>query len=791
MMSNEEIKLSVHQLIEFALKSGSLDDSFASNSRAVQGTRAHIKLQKHRKKELGDNYTTEVSLSYPIELDGIVFVIEGRADGIIIEENQAVLEEIKSTYCPLELIDEGFNPMHWAQAKVYGYIYAVQNSMQFITVQLTYYNLDSENYKSLRISYAVEELKDFFESMIHKLWSWFSFIKSNIEQRNESIVSLEFPFLQYRKNQREFAVAVYKTIQEGSDIFVQAPTGTGKTISTLFPALKALGEGHISKIFYLTAKTITRQVAEDTIRLLMEKGLKAKTVVLTAKDKICFCLESSCKAESCIYAEGYFDRIDAAMMDILENGYLMNRESIEDYARLHRVCPFEFSLDLALWVDIVICDYNYVFDPRAYLKRFFGESSESSGQDRRYALLVDEAHNLVDRSRDMYTAELTKSAVLEQKRFFKDLNKQLYKALTETNKLFIEMRKKADEKHMIDKELPKELCKQLRRLVADFEQVLQQNSSLLNANSLTLYFDILFFLKISELFNENYVNIMQIGRDVSIKLFCIDPSKLLQEKIQKAKSSVFFSATLLPMPYYVYMLGGTEKSYTMRMPSAFSSENLGLYVYKSISTKYKDREKSMEQVALSIHTAISSKTGNYVVYSPSYSYMQDIIEAFEKYSADYEILIQQQNMNEESKESFLQSFQTGKEKTMVAFAVMGGIFSEGIDLKGERLSGAIIVGVGLPLLCVERDIIKEHFDRQKGAGFDYAYKFPGMNKVQQAAGRVIRTETDKGIVILIDQRFGEKSYKALFPKEWEHAYEVQGILELEAAIKGFWNKHME
>jgi len=784
-MGKNIISMSVRQMVEFALKSGSLDDSFMGSNRAVLGTRAHLKLQKKRKQELGDNYISELALSFPLEIEGIAFLIEGRADGIILTENTVAIEEIKSTYCPLEHIEMDFNPVHWAQAKVYGYIYAVQNQLDGVSIQLTYYNLDSEDAKSLVVRHEVHELKDYFDQLMNKLWNWFSFIQGNMQKRDESIAELQFPFSHYRKNQREFAVAVYKTMVEGNSIFVQAPTGTGKTISTMFPAIKALGEGQLSKIFYLTAKTITRQVAEDTIHLLMKNGLSAKAIVLTAKDKICFEKDSSCRAEDCCYAEGYFDRIDEAIRDILTHNNMINRELIEAYAKKHRVCSFEFSLDLSLWVDIIICDYNYVFDPRAHLRRYFGDGNDT-GCDRQYALLVDEAHNLVDRSRDMHSAAIMKSAVLEQKRFSKGISKDLYKTLTDINKYFIEYKKNMNEKHLVTKELPKELCKLLRKLAADYEEVLQHNSGLLNEQALQLYFDTLFFLKISELFDEHFVCISENSRDFSCKLFCIDASQLLQEKISKAKSAVFFSATLLPMHYYISLLGGNERSYKMRMASSFPRENLGLCVLKGISTRYKDRESSVKQVAESIHAAVRQKKGNYLIYCSSYLYMQDIIAAFEEHSGEYDIIVQSQDMDEERKEQFIQAFQANRLKTLLGFAVMGGMFSEGIDLTGDRLSGAIIVGVGLPQLCLERDVIMEYFDKQLGTGFDYSYKFPGFNKVQQAAGRVIRTEQDRGIVVLIDDRFDQIGYKKLFPEEWSGYAIAENASELESFVRSFW-----
>lgn len=787
-MSSSQIRLSVRQMVEFALKSGSLDDSYTSVNRAVLGTRVHQKLQKQRKQDLGDNYISESYLSFPAVKQDMEFLIEGRADGIIQQEGNITIEEIKSTYCPLTLIEADFNPFHWAQAKVYGYIYCVQHALKSINIQLTYYNLDNDEHKSIIISYSVEELECFFDDMLDKLYSWFSFIQNLVQARNQSISRLSFPFQNYRKNQREFAVAVYKTITEGNSIFVQAPTGTGKTISTLFPAIKALGEGHASKIFYLTAKTITRQVAEDTLKMLMTRGLQAKAAVITAKDKICFEKESSCKAESCAYAEGYFDRIDEAIIDILSQENIINRELIERYAVKHRVCPFEFSLDLSLWVDVIICDYNYVFDPRAHLRRYFGEGSEGGGNDRQYVLLVDEAHNLVDRSREMHSASISKSAVLEQKRHFKGLSKHLYKTLTDLNKLLIDYRKEMENPTLVTQELPKELCKQLRKLAAAYEEQLQQNSASINEQGLVLYFDTLFFLRISELFDEHFVCVSDRRRDLTIKLYCIDASMLLQEKIQKSKAAVFFSATLMPIQYYVNLLGGSESSYTMRLTSAFPRENLGLCVMKDISTKFKDREASVKQVAACIAAAVSHKVGNYLVYCSSYAYMQDILTEFGEYNKDYDIIVQSQDMSEEHKEAFLQQFESGKSRTMIGFAVMGGMFSEGIDLTGDKLSGAIIVGVGLPQLCLERDIIMDYFNKHKNAGFDYAYKYPGMNKVQQAAGRVIRTEQDRGIVVLIDDRFDQLGYKRLFPKEWAQHAVLRNIKQLDDFISDFWSE---
>lgn len=781
MDKSNEIRISVRNLVEFVLRSGDLDTRFMGPSRALQGTKIHQKIQESS----DDGYTPEVTLKYNLKYQGFNMVIEGRADGILEEDNKILIDEIKSTTRPLELIDENYNPLHWAQAKCYGYIYGKQKELQEIGIQLTYCQLDTEEIKKIRKIYTIDQLASFFYELIDKYTIWVKLITDWEIKRNASIIQLEFPFKAYRKGQRELAIGVYKTITNEKKLYVQAPTGIGKTISTLFPSIKAMGEGHTSKIFYLTAKTITRQVAEEALFIMKEKGLQFKTITLTAKDKICFKEESNCNPEYCEFAKGHFDRVNDALLDILDNENMITRDVVEKYARKHQVCPFEFSLDLAIWTDCVICDYNYVFDPRVYLRRFFMDNNGD------YTFLVDEAHNLVDRSREMFSSELHKKTFLELKRVMKDKNPRIATCLNKLNSFMLKMKRKCNEDgYHIQKEEPHDIYPLLRRLIKESEGWLVENQKTDGHKELLeLYFNSYAFLKIAEFYDERYVTyVVKEDKGVKIKLYCVAPSYLLREAIKRGKTAVFFSATLTPLKYFRDMLGGSDEDYLMRLSSPFDRKKLCLLIANNISTKYKDRENSYDKLADYIWTVVKKKKGNYLVFFPSYKYMNEVYKRFEEKFEEINIIIQSSEMKEEERENFLGRFKPNSKETLVGFAVLGGIFSEGVDLKGERLSGAIIVGVGLPQLCLERNIIKDYFNAEKVQGFEYAYKYPGMNKVLQGAGRVIRSEEDKGVVLLIDERFSYFNYKQLFPREWFPNITVRSTREIEYYLERFWSE---
>ena len=780
MAENNMIKISVRNLVEFVLTRGDLVSDFSGSSRNTDAIRIHQKIQKSG----GNNYEAEVYLLRKFDINGINIEISGRADGIIKGGDKIVIDEIKTTGADVNLIDEDYNVLHWAQAKCYGYIYCLDNCLQSIKIQLTYCNIDTYEIKRLVKEYSIGELEEFFSDLISQYEYWALKQQNWHACRDESINKLEFPFQSFRRGQRNFAIYVYRTVRDGKKLFAQAPTGTGKTAAALFPSIKAMGEGHVSKIFYLTAKTMTGTIAEKTLHIMKGKGLKIKFITLTAKDKICFSRDSSCNPGECIYARGYYDKIKGALDDILNiDDY--DRKTIEQYAEKHKVCPFEFSLDLSLWCDVIICDYNYVFDPRASLKRFF---LDNKGE---YCFLVDEAHNLIDRAREMYSSSIDKKKILEIKKKYEKIIPEIKKCLNKINKLFIDMRRQCEENNnfIVSDDPPNDLSILLRALLKVIEKWLIANKgSEFKDEMLDFYFDIFGFLRIYELYDERYVTYIEKEEDdVRITLFCIDPSYLICETLKKGKSAVFFSATLTPLDYFRQVLGGDENSKQIILPSPFPRNNLCLMINDSISTKYKDREKTLDKVYESINAAISGKKGNYMVFFPSYEYMMKIYEKF-SLKDNIKVIVQSSGMTEKEKEDFLNEFSHYGENTMVAFAVMGGVFGEGIDLSGEKLSGAVIVGVGLPKICAKRNIIKSYFDKEKGTGFEFAYIYPGINKVLQSAGRVIRTEKDRGVVLLIDGRYSSREYRYLMPREWNSPLKVYSKERIGKIVSDFWKQ---
>lgn len=775
------LKVAIRSLVEFVLRSGDLVKSGSSPTQLTRAIKAHVDVQQNQE---NSEYKPEVHLSYPVIQEDITLIISGRADGIYPRGEDWVVDEIKTTMLPLEKITENYNPLHWAQAQCYAFIFATQNQKLTMWVQLTYYQLDTKALKKFIRLYTYEELQQFFDHLVTQYLYWERLRMAWIKKRNTSIQQLSFPFPTYRQGQKKLMFAVYEAIRLKKKLFAQAPTGIGKTLATLFPTLKAMGEGKLDKIFYLTAKTTARSVAEKAFEKMRENGLACKSVTITAKEKTCF--YSPCNMQECEYTLGYFDRINGAIEAIWKEPYF-SQETIEKYAREYRVCPFEFSLELALWADCVICDYNYVFDPRVYLRRFFLDVQEN------YSFLIDEAHNLVDRARSMFSAELFKTAILQQKKETKTTHPKISKALNAINTYFIQLRKKCLENQNIwtQKELPQDLYPLLEKFTEAMEMTLEQEKiQTLHEDLLDLYFSVLAFFRVAEFYDERFITYVEnSSQDVKIKLFCLDPSELLKKALKRGKSGTLFSATLSPLPYFREILGGIETDLQTSIPSPFSPKNLLLGVIPSIHTTFRKREGSYQKIANYILSFMQQKIGNYLVFFPSYQYMQSVLSCLSTQEEDhYTLLIQTSEMGEAERQSFLAHFEENPKKSLIGFAVLGGIFSEAVDLEGERLSGAIIVGVGLPQVCLERNLIRSHFQEKKGAGFEYGYIYPGMNKVLQAAGRVIRTDTDQGVVLLLDQRFQEASYFQLFPTHWQHAQVFQDMETMTTQVLSFWQK---
>lgn len=584
---------------------------------------------------------------------------------------------------------------------------------------------------------------------------------------------------------------IYHTITNQERLFVEAPTGTGKTIATLYPSIKAMGEGKSRRIFYLTAKTITRTAACDCIELLSKDGLAVKSTVITAKEKICMCTENTkCNPDDCPYADGHYDRVNDAVYDLLtgENSY--TRDVIMEYANKHMVCPFEFSLDLSLFSDIIICDYNYVFDPNVYLRRFFAEGIRDD-----YIFLVDEAHNLVERAMGMFSADLSKEKILKIRSLIKPFDKALASALNKCNKRMLELKNEYDKCGVIEDISP--LVVALVTCKANFDRFLEESDGFPDKEeALDFYFDLRHFLNMYENMTDSdyliYDRINENG-EYMVKLLCTNPARSLKQSLDKGICTVFFSATLLPIQYFKDMLTG-ENDNAVYAKSVFDPKKRGLFIAKDVSSKYTRRtENEYYNIARYIDTAIRARHGNYIVFFPSYSFMESVLKQYEEYFEDGDILLLKQNprMNESEREDFLKMFSdslTDKSfKSLLGLCVMGGIFSEGIDLKGDNLIGSIIVGPGLPMVSDEREILKTKYEEEGFNGYDYAYRYPGMNKVLQAAGRVIRTEEDRGVVLLLEERFNQTHYTRLFPREWS-GYRQVSVSNVKSEILRFWEE---
>lgn len=767
-------RVSVKQLVEFVLRKGSIDQRHRSEHTALEGARIHRKLQK----EAGASYQKEVKLAKTVQLNGKELILEGRADGIITEAEEIVIDEIKTSEPAFEdLLPEQVD-LFWYQAMVYGHLYAEAEGLIDITIQLTYFQTTEEKITRQRRHYQAAELAVFFQDTLDKYEEWLIFQQEWRKIRNQSMQSLTFPYDEYRKGQRELAVAAYKTILTERKLFVEAPTGTGKTISTMFPAVKAMGEEQFERFFYLTAKTITRQVAEDAAEALARRGMRMKSVTLTAKDKICFMDERICTPDYCPYANGYYDRLNEGLWDLLHHEDQFTRPVIETYARKHQLCPFELSLDVSLWCDAIVGDYNYLFDPTVYLRRFFEEENKEN------VFLIDEVHNLVDRSRNMYSASLNKSLFLQVKKAMKDYPK-ITRSLNKINQVFLQMRDVLAEKDFIRQKEPVtslvdavyRFTEKAKEWLAEYPEAPQQEEML------GLYFECLNYVKISELYDDHYVTyIEKTSYDLIIKQFCIDPSYLLAQSLNKGKAAILFSASLSPISYYQDILGGGAEALGYRLSSPFPPEHQ-LVLVEGIKTTYHYRQQNIPQIVASLEALVTAKKGNYLFFFPSYRFMDEVYEAFSAQS-DARILLQDTKMNEEERENFLAQFQADPTETIIGFCVLGGIFSEGIDLRGTRLIGTAIVSVGLPQISEEQNLIKEYYDESR-QGFQYAYQIPGMNKVLQAAGRVIRDTQDQGVVLLLDERFLSPNYRQYLPPHWQ-LQPVKGATEIQQQARHFW-----
>lgn len=779
------LQISVRNLVEFVFRQGDLSFFLGPSPSAIEGIRAHQVIQNSRP----EPYRKEVPVSILIQDEEIELKVEGRIDGVFDHPDIPMIEEIKTTLSDTLFDSANGKEVHWAQLKVYAYIYGMQKEATRMKTQLTYFHLLKNKTTQHLAEFTMDELEDFFHRVIGAYIDWIKVIIQWQRTRDRSIEAATFPYPAYRKGQKELAKAVYYTLLEGKRMMVQAHPGIGKTMAIIFPALKILARGETGKIFYLTARTTGQQAAEEAVSELGEQGLRLKRVTITAREKICPYNHYECSSD-CPLAAGYFDRLSDGLTYAFQHHDDLSRHEVEKISEQLRLCPYAFSRELALWADMVIADFNYAFDPGASLQYF----SADNGDALPPILLVDEAHNLVDRGREMYSVEIRKSEIMKMRKSFKGDSPEIHRQLTNLNNRLNRIKRRIINENNPFLE-PKELKGLMRQQRKCMDQLITRLMSPrpipFMRQFLELMGTVLGFIRIRDMHDKSYQNFgeyQEMSRDFRLKLFCMDPSNHLEQIYRQCQGIIMFSATMSPMPYYKRLLG-LEECIELKVPSPFPAENFRLMINSHISTLYRQREASKKEVGRAILAMVRQRLGNYFAFFPSYQYLIKVQEVIVQENQDLNIVAQTPNMTASERKNYLSHFVDTEdpERSTLGLAVMGGIFGEAIDLPGNRLLGVAIVGVGLPAITLEGELMKEYFAEGGLAGFDYAYQFPGLNRVFQGIGRVIRSEQDRGIALLIDQRYAQHRYYAHLTQQWQPVL-VKNQEEMEQQLASFWEK---
>ncbi len=779
---NKEIVLSVHGLVDFLLRRGDIDNRIYNSNAMSEGTRIHLRYQQIQSGE----YLKEHYLETKLDIDDFTFVLSGRADGIIVNEDKVIIDEIKSTVSDLDKFYEEQKEWHLGQAKVYAYMYLKMNNLKKCGVRLTYISqLDFSDKLILNFTYSFEELEEFIVDLCKKYLVFYTSLYKHKLLKKHTAKELSFPFENYRPGQRDLAKYVYGAILNNESVFIEAPTGIGKTMSTLFPSVKAFSSLDIDKIFYLSAKNVAKNVAFDACKLLIKKGLVIRAIKLSSKEKLCRCDSRKCNPDECPFTKGYYDKLMSVISETIKKYDTIDENIVNQIADEQLMCPFELQLDLSLYCDVIICDYNYLFDPLVYLKRFFEQEITP------YVALIDEAHNLVDRSRDMYSATLDNNMLKNLRHEFKRFKALSFKkSLRKLINYIDEQKENIDEEYIrVEENFDSKFYSLVENAFKNFQDIMKNFPEYTTNLFLESFRMLNRFLKISDYIDESFALYYQIiDEEVGVNIRCVDSSKLVKHTLSKLQASIFFSATLTPIDYYISCLGGDEFTPKVILDSPFDKNNLLTIVRDDISTRLKDRNLSYDEIAKTIESIVSQKKGNYLVFFSSYQYLKDVYACLEE-NENIKYIVQEREMEEEDRNRFLDNFALDPKITTVGMAVLGGAFSEGIDLTSERLIGAIIIGVGMPTISYERNIVKDYFQENGKDGFDFAYVFPGMNKVMQAAGRVIRGEFDIGLVVFIDDRFSYWKYKALLKEQYKYPYHVKDTKKIKEIVSSFWEKH--
>ncbi|MBQ9113218.1 MAG: ATP-dependent DNA helicase [Clostridia bacterium] len=792
------VNMSVRFLCALVARGGDLDGGRRAGAEAlVDGTRIHQKLQR----EAGGYYNPEVSLLNTTLYDGMYFTVSGRADGVIRQEDGPCVDEIKC----VRSYDFYLPPREWhlAQMKCYAYFLAVRDGLDRVRGRITYYNTDNEKIRYFNYSFYLSELRAFYTGLLAKASP---FARIAVSRELDVLPAAEravFPYTELREGQEMMIRECYGAIKRGKRLFVEAPTGTGKTISSLFPAVRALGERRADKIFYLTAKASTRREAYSAVSKIFASGVGIRAIVLNSKESMCRCPAKTafgyspelCNSDCCPYSKGYYDRAGDAVVELLTSGNGYPARTVLEAAEKHGVCPYELSLDLSEYCDVIICDYNYAFDPSVYLRRYFGDG----GKKEKYVFLIDEAHNLADRARDMYSAQLRLSLFCEVREGLSELDGEMDSAITSVITAFSALRMLCRDNIVKDAEGFERgfyMCRSpLAAFTGELEVFRKKCDLWLSKNRGAEVYDKVYalsgevrkYLCVTEYFDKGFLCYVELGGgDIIAKTYCLDPSAVMNSLLKRAVSPIMFSATLTPAEYFCDVLGSAKKSVSVSLPSPFDSENLCVAVADYVSTRYEDRAANTGKYVSAIAAAVSARKGNYMVYFPSYDCLDQVYKLFHTRYPKVETVVQKRNMRFTEREQFLSGFKADEGHLRVGFCVLGGAFSEGVDLPGTRLIGVIVIGVGLPGLSNERNIIRDYFNEEEGEGYDYAYTYPGMNNVLQAAGRVIRTDSDRGIVVLVDDRYGTPKYRGLFPSHWKNVRYAGNATSLAEIARRFW-----
>ena len=771
-----KISIGVREIAYFLYASGDLSQDFFSNASGKDGIKAHQFIQH----KYSDNDKKEFYVKNTVLVNDYEITLEGRIDGVLKTEIGTVLEEIKSTKLNLKDIDIDYHREHLAQLKLYGYMYMDLYEMREINLRLTYINTSTYETIYFPVVYSYDELRDFYYESLTNYVSWLNILEEKKSDRIDTINKIKFPYDKIRDGQRDMMKGAYYTLMHKKILYAIAPTGIGKTMASLFAGIKSLKNDR-EKLFYLTGKSTCKKVAEESLKLLIDKGLKVKALSLTSKAKSCFMETPVCDPQKCMYAKGYFDRLMTALQYAYNSYNLFTRDVIMALSMEYKICPFEFSLDLSELCDVIVCDYNYVFSPSAHLIRYFDDSIYKP------KLLIDEAHNLVSRAKDMYSAEIKYSSIVDMYYALKEKGNVIHSdmvSLEEKLNKYSEM--------MIDGNMYyssflddniynilESIRKSVEIILSDIEHPID------NRNEISLvYFSILDFLNIAEIYSESHRFIIEENNnDYIIKLQCLDAREYTYNIIKnKVNGCLLFSATMYPINYYMELITkGDGKFMTLKSP--FDPNNLDIIIDNRVSTRYKDREKTIKYIVEDTNIVINKNPGNYIVFFPSYKYMSLFLENFN--NPNYNLVIQESDIKEEKRIQIFETFKNTKDNHLGLF-VLGGSFSEGLDFQGDLLKGVIIVGVGIPQVNLVNNLQKDYFDNLFGVGFDYAYTYPGFTKVIQAAGRVIRNETDRGIVLLIDERYMYNIYQGLMPEHWTNKKYINSTYSLDYEVFEFF-----